>query len=312
MPDEELFSLAGQGKLSAQLKEQTLRMLRDSRSINFAKTFIEQWLDISRMDKQVVKEKVFTKELADIMRQEPVHFFRHILKENLSINNFVDSRFAMLNEESAAFYNIEGVSGFEVRPVALDIASHRGGFLSQTALLLAQSSGNDSHPVRRGVWLMKKFLDKHPPEPPPDVPPLDREDPRLLKLSLKEQLDLHRDKAACRDCHMKIDPFGVAFEQYDELGRFRSQGEKYISKTVLPDGTPVEGLKDLKKYILTEKPNDLSRSFIKYLASYALGRSLSFSDSEDIRKLVDESVRNNSRLQYIILALTGSELFRRR
>ena len=146
----------------------------------------------------------------------------------------------------------------------------------------------------------------------------DPEDPTLASLTKKQQLEKHRDKASCRNCHKKIDPWGVAFEQYDAIGKFRTeikarQGSQPVdSKSTLPNGTEIEGIDGLKDYILKNAKGGLNRGVVKHLLSYALGRSLNFTDDQGIKEIVKKVKDNDYRMHSVIESIVTSELFTQR
>jgi hypothetical protein len=234
-----------------------------------------------------------------------------VLKENRSILNFIDSDFAMLNQNLAEFYGIEGVLGSEFRPVKLEAYMNRGGLLSQGAFLNGHSDGVQAHPIKRAVWLKEKILGDPPPPPPPNVPELDPDTPGFEELTLKDQLFLHRNKASCMDCHKKIDPFGVVFENYDAVGRYQTKAKDKLidSKSVLPDGTEVEGIQGIKDYILRLKQEDFTTSLVEHLYAYALGRDISFADQKEIDTIVEEVIDDDYRFQTVIEQIVLSPSF---
>lgn len=161
------------------------------------------------------------------------------------------------------------------------------------------------------MWLKEKILGEHPPPPPPNVPDLDPETPGFEKLTLKEQLFLHRNKASCMDCHRKIDPFGVVFENYDAVGRFQQLAkDKPIDvKSELPDGTEIEGIQGIKEYILKLKKDEFTKSLVKNLFAYALGRDIGFADEKEINNIVEEVIDDNYRFRTVIKEIVSSPSF---
>ena len=322
MPDPELLSLAEKGQLRQSLTAQVKRMLKDPKAFEFSKSFTHQWLEMNRLDSIGINISMYpnyNRFVKEDMAKETHHFFHEVLTKNLSIKNFIDSDFVMVNQNLAQFYGIKDVYGSEFRAVKVARTMNRGGLLSQGSFLTGHSSGEDSHPIKRGVWLTEKLLDNPPPEPPPNVPLPDPEDPEFAKLTVKQQLEKHRDKASCKNCHKKIDPWGVAFEEYDAIGLMRTQirAKKGASKPVdakstLPGGATVEGIAGLKKFIFENRVNGLNRGVVKHLLSYALGRSLNFTDDEDIKKILNKVKDNDYRMHTVIESIVTSELFTQR
>lgn len=253
----------------------------------------------------------FTRFVKQDMAKETYNFIYYVLDENKSILNFIDSDFAMLNQNLAEFYGIDGVIGNNFRPVSIPREKNRGGLLSQGAFLTGHSDGVHAHPIKRAVWLKEKILGDTPPPPPPNVPELDPETPGFENLTLKEQLELHRNKASCIDCHLKIDPYGVVFENYDAVGRFHEKfkGSLIDSKSILPDGTEVEGIKGIKEYILTKKKDAFTKSLVEHLFAYALGRDVSFSDEKELNTIVEKVKAKDFKFQSVIEEIILSESF---
>ncbi|WP_242202323.1 DUF1592 domain-containing protein [Aestuariivivens insulae] len=314
-PDETLMALASEGDLHDELPEQVERMVQDSKISRMVRSFASEWLRLDRhksMDTDVNEYVDYTRFVKEDMANETYEFISHVLKNNLSILNFIDSDFAMLNQNLAEFYGIEGVQGNAFRPVHLTEEMHRGGLLSQGAFLNGHSDGLQAHPIKRAVWLKEKILGDTPPPPPPNVPELDPETPGFEDLTLKEQLFLHRNKTSCLDCHSKIDPYGVVFENYDAVGRYRlesSNGKPIDSKSKLPDGTEVEGVRGIKDYILKLKKDDFTKALVEHLYAYAIGRDVSFADQEAIDNIVEEVIDDDYRFQSVITQIVLSPSF---
>lgn len=242
-PDEKLSRLAAQGSIASpeSLRAEVQRLLKDDRSHRFVEQFSSQWLGLDRMNTIAVSPEIypgFDDALIEDMKKETQLFFGHVLHENLSAMNFIDSDFTFLNERLGRHYGgprtRPGSPAF--RKVDLKKATgkgkgndkgilHRGGILAHASIHLANSDGEDSHAVNRGVWLVDKILGNPPPEPPADVA-FDQTIEGFDKLSLKQQLAVHVENESCSNCHKKIDPFGVAFENYDAVGAYRTKVRK--------------------------------------------------------------------------------------
>ena len=281
------------------------------------------------------------------MRLEPQHFFAEILKNDLSALNLIDSKFAMLNRPLAKHYGITGPRGLAFERVALKPEHHRGGLVTQGAILLANSTGEDSHPIRRAIWLLDRLLNDPPPPPPPDVPELKSDQPDFAALPLKRQLELHRKKQACNSCHRKIDPWGVPFENFDAVGRWRTKVVKPVgarvkgaqangkgkrkrnrrktapprgrqrtvttpvdATSVLPGGHNISGIDALKRHLLAHERERFSRGIVTKLMAYGLGRSPELADQATIDRLAKEFARKGYRLSDLIVAIVQSEEFR--
>ena len=324
MPDETLFDLAKQKKLHQKetLIAQTRRMLADPKSKAFSENFAAQWLDLAGIRRLAVNPEYFKfdERTKDLFEQETIQFLHHVLTENLPIQTFIDSGFAVLNPNLARHYRIPDISGgFQVVPVSKD--HHRGGLLTQASMLFGNSTGAETHPIKRGVWVLERMLDDPPPPPPPNVPDLP-EPPALDEkvLSLKERLVAHADNASCRDCHRKIDPWGVAFENYNALGQWREgskdplvlgphQNVNIDPSTQLSNGTNISNLNDLKHYLLTEKETQFRRAVVRKTMSYGLGRYLEFADRPAVDSICETMQESGDRFQTLIEQIVVSEPF---
>ena len=323
MPDDELFSLAKAGQLRkpGALGSQVKRMLADPRSWEFVQHFTDQWLNLSGLKRVAVNPQYhpnFDDLLKDDMRLETQHFFAEILRSNSSALQFIDSKFAMVNRPLALHYGLEGPRGNGFEKVSLEEDDHRGGLLTQGSILLANSDGEQSHPIRRAVWLLDRLLGSPPAPPPPDVPELDSEIAKKKKLSIRQQMELHREKAACDDCHSGIDPWGISFEEYDAVGRWReewrqkpkSKPQSLDLETELPGGHKLKGMKDLKRHLLGREKDRFSRALSEKILTYALGRSLEFTDEQTVEALAREFKRSGYHLRDLIARVVETEAFR--
>ncbi len=321
MPDDELFRLAGAGELSrpAILEQQVQRMLADPKSQLFVDQFSSQWLDLFGLDRVAINPEFYPKfddQLKNDMRAETQAFFGEILFNDLSALNLLDSDFAMLNAPLARHYGIAGPRGTAFERVPLTPSDHRGGLLTQASMLLRNSNGEDSHPIKRAVWLLERILDDPPAPPPPDVPELDPNEPDFAKLSLKQQLEAHREKAACNSCHRRIDPWGIALENFDATGRWRTEVEKKKGGRVpveveatLPGGHEVRGIEDLKAYLLQHEKQRFARALSTKMLTYGLGRSLGFDDTQTVDRLAEEFAGSDYRLSRLVTAIVQSKPF---
>ena len=302
VPDEELLHLAEVGRLSDTdtLAKQVDRMLVDERSARFSHHFVRQWLGLALLDYQKVEEN-----LREAMGQEPIELFAEILRQDSNILDFLHSDYTMLNEKLANHYGINDVFGSEFRRVDLQPESRRGGILTQAGLLAMNADGKHSHPLKRGIWLLENILHDPPPPPPPAVPEIDLADPRILKMTLKERMADHRDDPACASCHEKIDPWGIAFENYDALGKWRSED----SVGVLFNGDKLQGMDGLKRYLLELRQDQFARAMTHKLTSYALGRPMSFGDRTSLEQITAKTRRDGDGLKTLIRNIILSNLF---
>ena len=325
MPDEKLLRLAGEGKLHepSELSAQVRRMIQDRRAWSFIEQFAEQWLELDRLQRVVVHINSypgFDDQLAAAMRLETIHFFGEVLRGDLSIFQLLDSDFTCVNDVLAAHYGIPGVTDPAFRKVQLDPSLHRGGILTHAGILTGLSDGKDGHPIKRGVWLLRNLLDDPPPPPPPNVPELDREKPALKNLTMAQQLAAHRDSAACVSCHRKIDPWGIAFEEYDAVGNWQRDGrgatlrekrtqQPIDSETELPGGVKISGLAELREELVRSKSDEFRRAMVRKLMAYALGRRLSHGDRDTADALVPALRAREDRLSALVELIVASEPF---
>ena len=310
IPDKELRGLAKKGRLRDPrvLEAQITRMLADPRSARFSRHFVEQWLGLDGL-KSVVH--VTDSALMEAMQEEPIAFFKYVLNNNRSLMDFLHSDYAMLNERMAAHYQIRDIYGPQFRKVSIEPNTNRGGILTNAAILTMNSDGKDSHPLKRGIWMLERILDDPPPPAPPNVPEVDLTDPKILEMTLKERIEDHRNKAACISCHAKIDPWGIAFENYDALGVYRTKiKNKPIDATsALFNKQELAGMEGLKRYLLAERQDQFARAMVHKMTSYALGRPLTFSDHAEIEALTVKFRKKEDRLRDLIHLIIFSSIF---
>jgi hypothetical protein len=316
-PDEELLNLATKGTLKdpAVLSRQTTRMLADSRSQRFSKHFVRQWLGMQLFDYLDVDAETypqFDSDLKEAMQQEPIAFFREILHENLSIMDFLHADYAMVNERLAQHYGLTDVYGPDFQRVKLPAATSRGGLMTQAGLLAMNSDGQDSHPLKRGIWLLERLLNDPPPPPPPAVPEIDLTDPEIAKLTLKERMEDHRNDPACMSCHAKIDPWGIALENFDAVGNWRDEikGKPVDASSRLFNQQPLDGIDGLKRYLLGSRQDQFAHAMVHKLTTYALGRPLTFGDRASLDELTTKFRKQDDRLGDLIALVVTSELFK--
>jgi hypothetical protein len=310
VPDDELLLLAEQRKLREPevLTKQVERMLGDPRARRFPENFVGQWLGLEGLNSV---PHLPPGPLREAIQEEPIAFFEEALRHNRSVMDFIHSDYAVVNERLASHYGIAGVRGPHFRRVPVGNQAHRGGLLTGAAFLAMNSDGKDSNPLKRGVWVLKRILHDPPPPPPPDVPKVDLTNPEILKMSLKERLADHRNKAACRSCHSRIDPWGIAFENYDALGIFRTQiDKKPVDATAeLFNHKLIAGVDGLKAHLLEERQDQFAKAMTHKLAAYALGRPITFGDRSEVESLTGRFRRGGDGLRDLIHLIVGSQLF---
>jgi hypothetical protein len=310
IPDDALLKIAQEGKLRepAVLAAQVKRMLADPRSRRFSQNFVEQWLGLDRMNSVT---HVTDKALREAMEEEPKAFFEEVLKQNRSIMDFIHSDYAVVNERLASHYRIPKVFGPDFRKVPVTPQTNRGGLLTNAVIMTMNSDGKDSHPLKRGVWMLKHILNDPPPPPPPNVPQVDLTNPDILKMTVKERIADHRSKAACISCHAKIDPWGIAFENYDALGTYRTQikNQPVDVTSELFNHQTLAGIDGLKRYLLTDRQDQFARAMVHKLTAYALGRPLTFADSAELDGITAELRSGNDGLGDLINLIVRSNIF---
>jgi len=333
MPDDELIAAADEGRLKddAYLEGIVRRMLEDERSWNFIENFTDQWLNLDELNRIAINPEFypgFDSLLKRDMRLETQHFFAEILHRDLSVFNLIDSDFTMLNRAMANHYGLQGPRSSRFERVALRPEDHRGGLLGQASILLRNSNGEDSHPILRGAWIKDRLLGDPPASPPPDVPDLEKDNPDLAKLSLKKQLEFHRQKTSCNDCHQEIDPWGVPLEHFDAIGRWRTERLALVPRkkgpgkrlevsdspieagSQLSNGEEISGFVALKSYLRHQEKDRFVRAFVQRLLTYALGRNLEVIDEETVNQLVAEFAAADYQIDELLVAITKSKTFR--
>ena len=315
-PDQELLNLAGEGKLNdpKTLAQQTRRMLADARSERFTEHFVRQWLGMQLLDYLVVEEEVypeFDTGLKEAMQREPIAFFQEMLENNRSVLNILHADYTLANERLARHYGLENVHGSQFRKVAFNAGDRRGGLMTQAGLLAMNSDGKDSHPLKRGIWLLERILNDPPPPPPPAVPQIDLADPEIAKLTLKERIENHRNDPACISCHAKIDPWGIAFENYDAVGSWRDEvDDKPVdASSRLFNKEKLDGVDGLKRYLLANRQDQFCRSMVHKLSTFALGRPLSFADRSSVDQITADLRKQDDGLATLVTLIVTSDLF---
>lgn len=329
MPDDRLFDLAKDKELSKPevLELQIRRMVADERSAEFITRFADQWFDLGALDRVAVNPEFypnFDNRLKPQMAEQTRAFLAEVIRAEESCLDLLDSNWTMLNRSLAKHYGMTGPRSSAFERVAIGEERQRGGLLGQAAFLLSNSDGEQPHPIKRAVWILDRLLDSHPAPPPPDVPELDSENPDLAGLSLKEQLAAHRNKEACGNCHRGIDSWGIPLENFNAVGLWQTEstvrrtsknkgkgtkGAAVDASSVLPDGTELGGVGELKAYLRESRRELFARAVVRRLSTYALGRSLNLGDRKPIEELTTVFIESDFRLNQLIVALVKSDLF---
>ena len=324
MPDDALFTAAKGGALKGDgLKKEVDRMLTDSRVNRFVDDFSRQWLQLHRVGMFPPDSKLYPtydRWLETSMRHEPVEFFREVLAKNLPMESFIDSDWTMANSRLCDFYGLPEPKTSAFQRVSLKPEDRRGGLLTMGATLGLTSDGTRHRPVHRGVWLSEVIFAKTPPPPPANVPPIEPNPPTSAKATLREKLEAHRNDANCSACHAKIDPLGIAWDNYDAIGQWRLR-EKVAAGTgadplvnpagEMPDGRAFKDAIEFKR-LLIEDRDKFVHAFIEHLCTYGLRRVLTVDDEEDINAIAAEAKKNNYGAKDIVRAVATSSLLRKR
>ena len=324
MPDDALFTAAKGGVLKGDgLKKEVDRMLADGKASRFIDDFSRQWLQLHRVGTFPPDKKLYPTYdawLEDSMRAEPVEFFREMFAKNLPIDGFIHSDWTVANARLCEFYGLPESKTGAFERVSLKPENRRGGLLTMGAVLGLTSDGTRHRPVHRGVWLSEAILGKTPPPPPANVPAIEPNPPKDPKATLRDKLEAHRNDANCAACHAKLDPLGLAWDNYDAIGQWRTRekvptgvGEDPLVNPAgeMPDGRAFKDANEFKQRLLEDR-DEIARAFIEHLCTYGLRRALSFDDRDDLNAIQAEAKKTNYRIQDIIRAVAMSELMRKR
>ncbi len=321
MPDETLFRLAAEHKLRepAVMRAQVERMLKDPRAGAFVQNFTTTWLRLDKLGKMPPEKGgpfrfYHDRKMEPMLSAQATAFFADVLARNERIATFIHSDHTYLNAHIARWmYNRDDVPGEGMIRVPTG-DPRRGGILTMPGVMTATANGVDTSPIVRGVWLLENILGTPPSPPPPDVEPLSP-DLRGAK-TIREQLERHRTNEACASCHRKIDPMGFAFENFDPVGRwrtnYRTNGRPKIATTTnLPKGKPLPDIVAFKQMLLTREP-DVARCLTEKMLTFATGRRLEPLDRGEINRLTTALAKNGNRLRDLVHLITTSEIFLRK
>jgi cytochrome c551/c552 len=317
IPDDQLLSLAEQGKLKDQsiLSQQIARMLRDPKSKSFISNFAGQWLYLRNLDAQRPDPDEFPdfdNRLRDAFRKETELFFESIVRENRPVTDVLDAKYTFLNERLAQIYRVPGIYGPQFRRVELT-DPNRFGILGQGSILTVTSYPNRTSVVQRGKWVLENLLGAPPPPPPPNVPSLDAHG-KNGKLSMRQAMEQHRANPACASCHERMDPIGFALENYNGIGAWRdTENDLSIDASgKLPDGSTIQGPSGLRRLLAEQYRDRFIMTFTEKLMIYALGRGIEWYDKPALRSIVREAAQRNSTVPAIIDAIVESPEFQMR
>ena len=319
LPDDELFQLAFQKKLSANLEAQTRRLLKDPRAQYLTQGFGIQWLQLRQLTTVSPDPGMFpafNDAIRVSMMKETELFFAEIVREDRNVLDLLDGDFTYVDRELAAFYGLNNVEIPRERggePVFVRVTlpkGDRGGVLTHASILTATSNPTRTSPVKRGKWILEQILGTPPPPAPPSVPTLEGQQ---LKGSLRERMEQHRRDPACASCHTRMDAIGFAFEKFDAVGQLRTDedGKPIDPSGKLPNGQTFAGAGELKK-ILKADDEKFVRNLSSKLLTYGLGRGLDYYDGPAIDKITDSTRKSGNRFSSLILGVVMSDPFRLR
>jgi hypothetical protein len=340
MPDDDLLSAARSGspgttdfqsvdsekrrtEMSVVLQREVDRMLTDSRINRFIDDFSRQWLQLHRVGMFPPDRKLYPGYddwLETSMRAEPVEYFREMFATNLPIEGFLDSDWTMANARLCDFYGLPEPKTGGFQRVSLQPEDHRGGLLTMGAVLGLTSDGTRHRPVHRGVWLSEAIFNRTPPPPPANVDPIEPIPPQGNKITIRQRIEAHAKNASCAACHRNIDPLGLAFDQYDAIGQWRTRehvptgvGEDPLvdASGVMPDGRAFTDSDQFKRLLLEDR-DQFAQAFIEHLCTYALRRVLTVDDRDDIQAIVGEAKKNQYRIKDMVRAVAMSDLMQQR
>ena len=319
IPDDELLDLAIAGSLRepAVTAQQVRRMLADERSSTLVTDFAGQWLQLRNVAAADPDSRLFPdfdEDLRRAFRRETELLFESVAREDRSVLDLLNADYTFVNERLARHYGIPNVYGGRFRRVALGPGSVRGGLLGQGSILTVTSYPTRTSPVLRGKWILENLLGTPPPPPPPDVPPLPEGNQEATSLTMRERMVAHRRNAVCAACHAHMDPVGLSLENFDAVGRWRSQSEAGTAidaSGALPDGTAFDGAAGLRQALL-DRPDLFVTTFTEKLLTFALGRGLEYYDAPAVRAILREASDNDYLFSSIVQGIVRSVPFRMR
>ena len=307
-PDDRLLDLAAKGVLRKQLKAEVRRLLADPKAEALVQNFSGQWLqlrnlDIVRPDKNLFP--TYTLELRDDMRRETELLFADVLRGNRPLTELLTARYSFVNGRLAALYGLSNVRGDEFRKVALK-GNIRAGVLGHASVLTLTSDPNRTSPVKRGKYVLDNILGTPPPPPPPNVPEL--EEAGEIKGTVREQMAKHSTNAVCASCHKKMDPIGFAFENFDAIGRYRTEdnGAPVDAGGQLDSGESFKDAAELRAIFATKKSDLFIRCVTEKMLTYALGRGLEYYDKRPVDKIIERLDGNDDRSFHLVMGIVES------
>lgn len=316
--------------------------LEKMRTVPINRDLFPRFLYYVPLGERAGTEEPYRPTIRDYMIEETLGFVSYLIRTNASVLKVVDSDFACLNQPLAVHYGVPGVMGDEIRPVPIKPEHRLGGLLTQGSVLIGNGTGSAPHPIYRAVWLREAILGEDVPAPPAEVPALaDTAGASAEKATtIKDLLAKHRQQASCNACHVRLDPWGIPFEHYNAIGKYQpvvpKEGTKvkpysaathknlegyaaYLktlntiaiqAETRVPSGPNVNGMDELKAYLLKERKDDVARNVLRRLYAYGLGRTLTWRDRFTIDELQDGARKTGYGMRDMIVAICRHDSFR--
>ena len=326
-PDDRLRELAAQNQLSdpAVLATEVVRMLRDPRTRRFSERFAREWLRLDKYGLVAVNPEFYPKydeDLGEDMVGEVIATFQEIFHGDIDARELISSDTVYINQRLARHYGLPPITGGEFQAAAVPDYRTRGGLLHQGAILTMTADGQESNPIYRGVWILERLLHDPPPPPPPAVPGLEASSSDFAQLTLKQKIELHREQNTCMSCHAKIDPWGLALENFDAIGAWRDKAlvinpdtgaQSFLpvdSSTVLPSGEEIEDSADLASFLGSEREEEFTRSLVWHMMTYALAREPNLGDQSELESIHGYFRTSGYKLSALVLAIVQSEVFK--
>ena len=372
MPDAELIRLAAENKLRENLHAQVDRMLADSRSAEFFRNFVGQWLQARDVDSVIInapavisrdqvpdpeaekrrarfreltrkppeqlseaekkelqqarnaffgsfrrfREFELTGDLRRAMRRETEMSFEHVIREDRPLLELLDTDYTFMNERLAKHYGIEGVRGDSMRLVKLPSGNPRGGILTQGTLLAVTSNPDRTSPVKRGLYILENILGSPPAPPPPNIPSLEESGKKVAGKTptLRESMVLHRSQPSCASCHARMDPLGLALENFNALGRWRDKerADPIDASGKLISGESFSGIRELKQILVDRHRREFYRCLTEKMLTYALGRGLEAYDVHAVDTIVERIESTDGHASALVAGIIDSTPFQKR
>jgi len=328
MPDDELVQLAEHHELRKNLAKQVKRMREDSRAEALTRNFVGQWLQVRDVEGITINTRAVLRQegsrarielddnLRRAMRRETEMVFAHVAREDCGVLDLIDCDYTFVNAKLAQLYGITGVTGNQMRKVALPKDSPRGGVLTHAAVLMVTSNPDRTSPVKRGQFILENILGTPTPPPPMVVPALEdsKKDFKGREPTVRELMVLHRSKPLCSSCHSRMDPLGLALENFNALGLWREKerGQPIDASGQLITGESFHDVRDLKRALKDRHRLDFYRCLTEKLLTYALGRGLELSDVETVDQIVERLDREAGRFSALLMGVIESSSFQKR